>query len=128
MELTSKNVTAIYFKCITPDTKVGQNVYAAGVLYDVNFFAPHLEANKENIESMIDQLPDGFKQDTGGGNSFLNMCLDKNDNMWTGEHVVVERLLLLGIAINRMGFNAPKPMWKVLPGGMPYVFIKNKEG
>ena len=31
----------------------------------------------------LNQLPDSFKAEGGGGMSFINMCIDKNGKQWT---------------------------------------------
>ena len=66
-----------------------------------------------------------LEKDNGGGWSFLNMCVDKDGNQWTGFHEIVDKLLMLGIAIGKMSFLLPKQMWSILPGGMPYVVVND---
>ena len=129
MFLTNDNVINVFSECMLSDgmQNASDSKLVEGIISKAIFYKPLLEEKRNDIIAMIDQLPGKFKQTEGGGASFLEMCMDANREQWADHHVVMERLLLLGIAIDYMGFNAPKIMWKVLPGGMPYVFIKNKE-
>lgn len=72
---------------------------------------------------MLNELPMNFMQSGGQGWSFLNMCVDKNGNQWTGSHEIVDKLVCLGIASGYANFVLPRGMWKILPGGMPYIAI-----
>lgn len=72
---------------------------------------------------MCEQLPESFHESKGGGWSFLNMCEDKGGNQWSGTHKTMEQLLCLGMAMNKMKILLPREVWKIFPGGMPYVAI-----
>jgi len=72
---------------------------------------------------MLNDLPDNFKNDFGGGWSFLNMCEDKNGVQWTDFHATVDELVCLGLSIDKMSYLMSRDMWNVLPGGMPYLVI-----
>lgn len=73
---------------------------------------------------MLAELPDDFKISRGGSYSFLNACLDKHGNQWTGLHRAQEELVRLGIAIGRVECCFPRETWAALPGGMPYFMVK----
>lgn len=96
-----------------------------GITVSVGFHPGRLEANKDKIKALFDELPETFKQTKGGGWTFLNMCVDKNGNEWTDSLPVMEQLLLLGLAIDYVDFLVPRRMWLLLPEGMPYVVIKD---
>jgi hypothetical protein len=127
MHLTSENVNNIFTDCLyNGGSDIGENeIMGNGVMQDFIFNRQKINRHTEDIAKMIDQLPDNFKKSVGGGWSFLNMALDKDGNQWCDLHQTMERLLSLGIAINKMGFAAPRYMWKVLPGGMPYVYVND---
>ena len=72
---------------------------------------------------MIDCLPDAFKTTGGGGWSFMNMCVDKEDVQWTDFHQTIDELVCLGLSIEKLSYLMPREFWKVLPGGMPYLVI-----
>ena len=85
-----------------------------------------LERNRRDIDALLDQLPEPFHQDTGGGWSFLNMCDDKDGNQWTGLHLVQEKLVVLGRGVDRIHFLLPRELWPVLPGSVPYIMISSR--
>lgn len=82
-----------------------------------------LEKNKETIMEMLMELPLEFRENSGGGYSFLGACNDKNGNQWTGLHMVMERLFILGIGIGKVKELFPRELRSALPGGMPYYVI-----
>jgi len=128
MELTSENVFAVIDDCFAGKDALPVNtITIAGVRVDYIFNPKKVQAHKQNIESMIDQLPLMFRSTGDGaglGGSFLDMVIDINNNQWTDLHGVAEGLLALGIAIGKMDYNLPRSLWHALPGGMPYVYIK----
>jgi predicted nucleic acid binding AN1-type Zn finger protein len=73
---------------------------------------------------MLNQLPDNFKEETGGGCSFLNACNNNKDEQWTGEHRRMEQLFTMGLGIGKVSCPLPKEMWQLVSGGMPYYMIK----
>lgn len=78
---------------------------------------------KLEIAEMLENLPDPFQEDTGGGWSFLNACDDKNGEQWTGLHRTMEHLFILGMAIGRVKSILPRELWPALPGGVPYYVV-----
>ena len=123
MELTANNVETIFTASLFDDDADKSNaVIVEGIRAKFGFDPKKLEENKENISSMLDELPDEFKKNSGGGMSFLNACMTKNGNQW-GEHQNVEQLFCLGMAIGRVELLMPREMWQILPGGMPYYCV-----
>jgi hypothetical protein len=125
MDLNSKNVDDVFKFCLfndgedTKEYKVGE-----GVGLKVGFHPGRLLEKSDVIDSMLSSLPDSFKQSGGGGMSFLNMCQDKDGNLWTGDHSTVDQLLCLGNALGKADFVLPRgQMWSIFPGGMPYIRI-----
>lgn len=126
MKLTAENVCGLFEGCLSerdPNLKGRQEV--EGVKHVASFSFRALQENAELISQLCNQLPDRFKKDNGGGWSFLNMCMDKDGNQWTGCHDTVDKLLMLGIAIGKMSFLLQRNMWNILPGGMPYVVVND---
>jgi hypothetical protein len=72
---------------------------------------------------MLLELPDTFMKTKGGGWSFLNACMNKNGEQWTAFHPKVQELFCLGLALDICSYTLPREMWKVLPGGMPYLVV-----
>ena len=96
---------------------------ADAVLVDglINPFAFHPGRLKEaapKIAAMLAELPPQFNAKTGGGWSFLNGAMDKNDRQW-GEQRDVDRLVCLGIGVGKAAW-IMREMMSVLPGGVPY--------
>lgn len=79
----------------------------------------------EQIAQMLLELPTEFRASGGGGWSFLNACLDRHGNQWTGLHQTMAQLFALGQAIGMVELQLPPDLWDVLPGGMPYYVIKD---
>jgi len=99
-------------------------IIGKGILRDFGFYPSRLESHREEVRVMLMELPDQFKKSNGGGWSFLNACMTKNDEQWGG-HEDMERLFALGIGLGLVKFALPKDMWNVLPGGMPYITIED---
>lgn len=92
------------------------------------FHRERLESHRDEVSRMLAELPDTFREEgpgSGGGWSFLNMAVDRHGNQWTGEHKVMESLLAMAIGLGLAEFCAPRHMWWLLPGGVPYVAIKS---
>lgn len=124
MELTATNVHEVFMKCLFADGEdTAAHVVAEGVMNKVGFHPIRLEENKANIAAMLNNLPDNFRKDGGGGWSFLNACEDKNGNQWADLHSTIDELVMLGNGIGRLSFLMPRELWSTLPGGMPYFVV-----
>ncbi len=124
--LSAEAVNAIFQDCLFKnDEDASNHIKAEGIVHNAEFHPDRLNSNKDVIEAMLDELPNEFKESGGGGWSFLNACNDKHGNQWTGLHLAMEQLILLGIAIDKVKCLIPREMWKALPGGMPYYIIKS---
>lgn len=122
--LDPDRVETIFKNCLFLDGEdTSQYVKAEGITLNVGLHPKRLENHRTEIEAMLDELPDPFKKSIGGGYSFLGACDDRHGNQWTGLHRRMEELFLLGIAIGKVELCAPRSMWNVLPGGMPYYTI-----
>ena len=124
MKLNSETVREIFLDCLFKENENRDNaIMAAGITFSVGFNPIRLNKHKEDIVQLLDNLKDEFKQDLGGGYSFLEACFDKDGNHW-GEHRNAEELFLLGIAIDKVEYLLPRELWMTLPGGVPYLVIK----
>lgn len=122
--LTAKRVNEIFLDCLFRDGEDTSNhVKAEGIMTTVGFHPERLDSHKAEVETMLGELPSEFQMQGGGGMSFLNACVDKHGEQWTGHHPTMEQLFQLGIAIGKVAYIFPKEMWSVLPGGMPYYVI-----
>lgn len=126
-ELTTKNVNEIFFSCLFKEEENKDNpVIAEGIQMKTGFHPGRLEEAKKDIKSMLDQLPDNFKASIGGGWSFLQMCVTKDEVQW-GEHKNMDQLAMLAIAAKLGKWQLSRQLWASLPGGMPYFIILDKE-
>ncbi len=125
MNLTAENVEKVFMKCLY---KNGEDttgyIPAKAVMTNVGFNPIRLKENEKNIIELLSDLPNDFKTSGGGGTSFLNACMDKYGNQW-GEHQNIDQLVCLGIASGLVSFPMPREMWSALPGGMPYIQVKD---
>lgn len=123
MKLTSENVHACFIGSLFEDPVDPVHAEATaiksfGITMNIGFDPNNLNKFREDIKSMVLQLP-GIAE----GNSFLNMCMDAEGHHW-GEHRNIEELILLGQAIDLIECAAPRDMWDIFPGGMPYYMLK----
>ena len=128
MELTSENVERVFRECLS-DEKEGDNVClveAVRANAKMAMRRDKLKFYQEEIQGMLMQLPRKFRETDGGGWSFLNLCTREDGTQWTGSHATMEQLVCLGIGCGKMKYLLPKSMWKILPGGMPYLAVLDK--
>lgn len=123
MKLTSENVLKTLRACFSqPDNR--DDVIVEGVRAILHFDKTKIDAHRSDILSMLSQLPDEFKLHSGGGMTYLNMCLDKDGRQWTGELLIMDGLVCLGLAVGVVEYSiADREIWKALPGGVPYITI-----
>jgi len=123
MELTTENVKKILYGCFfNAGEDTTNHIKAQGVRGPLGFHPERLENHRSEIEQLLKQLPIEFMKSGGGGSSFLNACCRADGEQW-GEQSNVDELICLGVAIGRVHFLAPRNMWAILPGGMPYFFV-----
>ena len=130
-KLTVENLQATIMDCMyregeyTPGTTPEGAVIVEGITRTFGFHPDRLQSHLADIEGMLGELPDVFMASGGGGYTFLDACMDRHGNQWTGMHPLMEELFILGIAVDRAEWCLPREAWNVLPGRMPYVMVKN---
>lgn len=120
MKLEAETVSRIFNACLSTDEDA---IHVEGVVHGARFDKDRLEAHRKNVQELLEELPDEFRVGGGGGWSFLNACGDRHGNQWTGLHLVMEQLFMLGIGLNLAQFLLPRHMWEVFPRGMPYIAV-----
>lgn len=123
-----ERVHAIISDCLWKDDEefveaADHETTVEGITQTFSFNPERLESHREEIEGMLKSLPSEFDKDNGGGWSFLNACMDRNGFQWTGLHMRMDELFVLGTALGRVESLLPRDMWSALPGGMPYYAI-----
>ena len=128
MELTARNVKEVFMDCLFKDGENTENhIPVIGIMVNVGFNPEKTKEHYDDIIDMLFQLPETFQKSKGGGWSFLQGCTTETGELWTGEHRTVEQLFMLGIAIEWCAWvPAVKETWAMLPGGMPYVMIRDR--
>jgi hypothetical protein len=123
--LTPQSVEAVFMDCLFKDGEdTSTRIVAEGITMNVGFHPGRIEEHRQEIHDMLAELPDGFKEGSAAsGMSFLEACNDRHGNLWTGMHLTMQQLVQLGIAIGEVKYLAPREMWRMLPGGMPYLLI-----
>ena len=96
------------------------HVKVEGLTRIVAFHPGRLAEHRAEIERYLALLPDAFHD----GWTFLNMCTDRHGVQWTDFHTAMEDLVVLGMAIGKVSYCAPRSTWSVLPGGVPYVKVE----
>lgn len=121
MELTSKNVEDIIKDCLAEDEENPNGIQIEGILHTYLLDTVKLEVHREDIRSMIEQLPKEFLKSGGGGWSFLNLCMRADGVQWTGLHWVQEQFFAIAAGLSMAKIQIPRNLWSAFPGGMPYI-------
>jgi hypothetical protein len=121
MELEPEVVERTFEACYDP----AGDVRVDGIMLPARFDKRKLADHAELIAALLSELPDQFKTSGGGGWSFLNACMDRRGNQWTGMHSTMDKLFMLGLAIGMVEPLLPRDVWPTLPGGMPYYLVKD---
>ena len=126
--LLASVVNSVFMDCLyrkeelTDGNAPEDAIVVQGVIIRAGFHPGRIKENSGEIRALLMELPETFRQKSGGGWSFLQACVDRFDMQW-GEHRDIDELLCLGIASGHAKILMPREMWAVLPGGMPYFMI-----
>lgn len=104
------------------DFVIPGTVSVHGITLQCFFDKSVIEKYDKEIKDMLNELPDSFRLNGGGGYSFQQACYDKHGNHW-GEHHDMQILFMLGMAASYVRCPFPRSLWRILPGGMPYYVI-----
>jgi hypothetical protein len=120
MELTAENVDNVTLDCLFKDEELVDGlptiefIKVDGITRTWGLHPERLESHKEDVASMLDALPEGFRS----GWSFLNVCQRADGVQW-GEHKQCEALMVLGKGLGLVT-QINDLMGMKLPGGVPY--------
>lgn len=125
--LNADRVRELFLGCLFKEGEDTTNhVKVEGVMQNIGFHPDRVKAASEEIGKMLMELPDDFMKSKGGGMSFLQACMDKHGNHWA-EHQTMDQLFSLGQAVGKCEYPFPRNMWKILPGGMPYIAVLDQK-
>ncbi len=124
-KLNPERVSKIFFDCLYDEDydrekALKEAIIIEGIIGNFGFRPNKIDKNQKEIIELLLELPIIFMKSNGVGASFLNACIDRHGNLWTGEHMIMEQLFALGSAVERVICPLPKIAWVLLPGGMPY--------
>lgn len=114
MELTIQNVDNVVLDCLDRTLK-DNTVVCKGIVKDYGFNKEKLELHYDDICSMLEQLPEQFKE----GANFLEAYERKDGTPW-GCHVRMEALFCLGMGIGKVECLLPRELWDKVSFGVPY--------
>ncbi len=118
----ARNIDKIMKECLFLDGEdTSGAILAKGIIHSFGFHPKRLKDHYTEIVKELSSLPKEFYSGSGGGWSFMNMCNDNNGVQW-GEHINMEQLVCLGIALNLVEEQMPG-MRDILPGGVPYYVV-----
>ena len=116
-ELVSKS----FMDCLFKEGEDTSNyVKVEGIINNFGLHPQRLEEKRELVTALLAELPIEFKK----GYTFLNICTNKNGELWTGDQRVCEQLIVMAIGLDLMSYCLPREMWAILPGGVPYIIVK----
>ena len=130
LKLNVKNVEEIFKDCLLPDdynndTKV---IVVRVVTGTYGFDPKKLDKHSNNIREMISQLSSNFDE-CHQGYTFMDLPFKRDGDskrQW-GEQRHGDLLMALGLASGWMKMTSEDPkLWKILPGGVPYVYRAEK--
>lgn len=125
MKLTPDAVSAIFRDCLFQEGEPTEDrIEVDGITMSFGLHPERTRGHEDKITALLAELPDEFQATKGGGMSFLNMCVDRHGNQWTGLHQVMQELVVLGLAVEKVIYPLPKEIWNALPGAVPYIMVK----
>lgn len=94
-----------------------------GVTITLGLHPERLASHRDEVASMISNLPSEI--DSIKGLSFLKVCQDKDQNLWTGLHKTCDALIILAIGLDLIEYVLPRSLWVLCPGSVPMIRIKH---
>jgi hypothetical protein len=124
-------IREILLDCLYRDDEIAADmeipdgaILVEGIIDRFGLHPDRLESHRDEVHTMLCNLPEQFQSDKGGGWSFLQACDDRNGVQWTGLHQTMGDLFVLGIGLGLAKYILPREMWPALPGGMPYLVVE----
>jgi hypothetical protein len=108
MENIAEKVNKIFMECLFMDEEIAQMrkeglaqpkdaVIVEGITQNFGLHPVRLEACRDLVKEIIEEMPTEFRKTKGGGWSFLNLCNDKNGVQWADLHRTMEQLVVLAV-------------------------------
>lgn len=123
MALTPEAVLAVFGDCVFVNENASdpdeECIAVEGFFCDYEFDPDKIKENTQAIAELTAELPGFFE----GGMSFLLVCMDNNGNQWVDDALIMEALVVLGLATGHIEWLVPRDEWHSLPGGYPYIAV-----
>ncbi len=119
-QLTEERVKEIFEYCLAAKDSRAKTIYVESWSQTVKLLVPRLTEYEFDIRQMLKNLPDSFQS---GGYSLKFAGKDRFGRVWTKSNETIEKLFLMGIALDFAKHVFPKLQWKDLPSGMPYYLV-----
>lgn len=118
----AERVTDLFMKCLFQEGEPTEGaIVVPGITATFGFHPGRVAEARDAIRDVASAIvTDDFRKGGGGGMSFLQLCMTRNGEHW-GEHANCQELCCLSIAAGIAEWCAPRELWAILPGGMPYV-------
>jgi hypothetical protein len=100
--LDPERVEGIFVDCLFREEELGpegeshegrlpeDHVRVDGIVNHFAFHPGRVAEHADEVAALLAELPDEFKKSAGGGWSFLNACMDRHGQQWTGLHRTME--------------------------------------
>lgn len=120
--ISAKRVREIFMDCLykTAPEEMTPCIGVYDMLDKIAFIPEKIEEHRNEIFQLLQELPETFFEDIGGGWSFTQLPFTKDGTQW-GEQTNGKELMDLGLATGYMQYLFPIEIWRALPGGVPYV-------
>lgn len=123
--LNASDVETTFEECLSNNKNNTDNIVEIqAITHTFSFDKTALERNKSKLKDMLCELPEEFMETGGGGYSFLQACMTRFNEQWTGMHFTMEKLFAMGMATDLAKCLLPRSLWAALPGNVPYYVVK----
>ena len=122
--ISATRVHEIFLDCLHRQTPEDSDpcIGIYDVKHVIGFVPSKIEEHREEIYQILQELPDPFFEDIGGGYSFMQLPFTKTGEQW-GEQTNGNELMGLGLATGYMQYMFSIQMWSALPGRVPYIIL-----
>ena len=119
-ELSSENLMTIFNRCYSK-ISTEETITIDGVFHSYIFEKEKINSERKYIEMLLSKV----SQTLNVGCPFLKLNTTYTGSIWTNNTEEIEKLLVLGIAINKIRFLKPRDRWKSFPNGIPFIIMVN---
>lgn len=124
LKLSTENVQAIYNDCLfRKDQGIEFAFLREGYYLTVLFDHEKIKEHNHDISRLCEQLPRKFMKSSREGDIFLNLWKNNEGQQWAKDHVVMDQLMIMGLATEKIELIVPT----YLTEGMPYIVVNDEQ-